>query len=194
MTLLPEVSADEIPPAVPGAGAEEADLVRAAAAGDAQAFAQLVRRQSGRVFNFIHQMTRHRQDAEDLTQQTFLKVHRHLGRFDPGRPLINWLFVIARRTVLNHFRSAPLWEQVPEGTASPGPSPAAAAEGRDEAEDLWEQARAALPQRDFEVLWLRFGEELSTKETARIVGLTETHVKVLVHRARQVLTKKRPRS
>ena len=123
---------------------EDADLVRAAAGGDVPAFEKLVQRHHRRVFSFVLQMTRHREDAEDLTQQAFVKAFRHIRRADPARPIINWLFTIARRV---------------------------------------------LSQREFEVLWLRFAEEMSTKETARITGLTQIHVKVLVHRARRQLMK-----
>jgi RNA polymerase sigma-70 factor (ECF subfamily) len=188
-TLLTEVHAEE-----PAAGpdqppGDEPRLVRDAVGGDAQAFEQIVRLHHRRVFTFLLQMTRQRQDAEDLAQQTFIKAYHHLARFDPGRPLINWLLVIARRTALNHFRAAKKWEEIPEETAGGEPSPARSAEDQDHADTLWARARAVLSPREFEVLWLRFAEDFSTKETARIVGLTETHVKVLVFRARQTLLK-----
>jgi RNA polymerase sigma-70 factor (ECF subfamily) len=54
---------------------------------------------------------------------------------------------------------------------------------------VWARAKAVLSPREFEVLWLRFGEELSTEETAKATGLTVSNVKVIVFRARQQLTK-----
>jgi len=174
------------PDAEPG---PEAGLVRDALRGEAEAFNQLIRLHHRRIFNFLHQMARQRQDAEDLTQQTFLKAYHHLARFDSRRPLINWLLTIARRTALNHFRSAGKWAEVPDDLASPGPSPAHAAEQRERMDNLWGRMRAVLSRRQFEILWLRFGEGLSTAETAQIVGLTQTHVKVLIFRARQALGK-----
>jgi RNA polymerase sigma-70 factor (ECF subfamily) len=134
-------------------------------------------------------MTRQRQDAEDLTQQTFVKAFQHIERVDPSRPIINWLLTIARRTALNHFRSARKWEFVPAELASDEPSPIRQLEQQERSDNLWSRARRVLNQREFEVLWLRFGEDLSTEETARVVGLTQIHVKVLVHRARQRLMK-----
>ena len=169
--------------------ATEASLVRATLLGDSRAFDEIIRLHHRRVFHFLHQMTRQRQDAEDLTQQTFIKAYHHLDRFDPARPMINWLLTIARRTALNHFRTPGKWEEVQAEVASPGPSPARSAEERDETENLWSKMRAVLSRRQFEILWLRFGEGLSTAETAQIVGLTQTHVKVLIFRARQVLGK-----
>jgi RNA polymerase sigma-70 factor (ECF subfamily) len=134
-------------------------------------------------------MTRHRQDAEDLTQRTFIKAYQNLTRFDPQRPWINWLLTIARRTALNHFRDTKRWEEIPEGSESAEPSPARQAETQDHSENVWACAREVLSQREFEVIWLRFAEELSTEETAQATGLTVSNVKVIVFRARQQLLK-----
>lgn len=167
----------------------EAELVHAAVAGEGMAFDALVQLHGSRVFHYIHQMTRQAQDAEDLTQQTFIKAFAHLHRVDTTRPLIGWLLTIARRTALNHFRSARQWEPVAEELPASGPSPAQQAEDHDRVADLWTHARRALSPREYEVLWLRFAENLSVAETARVVGLTQTHVKILVFRSRRTLMK-----
>jgi RNA polymerase sigma-70 factor (ECF subfamily) len=186
----------DTPPAISAAAAagepcpSEADTVRAAAAGDIRAFEHLVHTHSRRVYNFLAHLTRHTHDAEDLTQQTFIKAHRHLATFDCERPLINWLLTIARRTALNHFRDTKKWEPaIEEQIVSHEPSPARVLEQTERADDLWARARRILSEREFEVLWLRFAEDMSVEETARITGLTKIHVKVLVHRARQRLLK-----
>jgi RNA polymerase sigma-70 factor, ECF subfamily len=176
-------------PTAPESTVDEERLVCDAVAGNTRAFEQIVRLHSSRIFNYLNQMTRQRQDAEDLTQQTFIKAYNHLARFDPRRPIINWLLTIARRTALNHFRGSKRWEEIPADMAGSGPAPDRQLEQRDRSENIWNQARARLSPREFEVLWLRFAEELSTEETARVVGLTQTHVKVLVFRARQALQK-----
>lgn len=194
MTVLSSPSrVDEPIPGSPAAACPEIDLIRATLAGNARAFDEIVHAHHRRVFQFLYQMTRQRQDAEDFTQQTFIKAYHHLARFDPQRPLINWLLTIARNTALNHFRSAKKWTEIPFDAAGSEPSPAHAAELRDRTENLWDRARALLSPREFEIMWLRFGEELSVEETARVVGLTQTHVKVLVFRARRTLQKGEPR-
>lgn len=167
----------------------EADLVRRCQEGETRAFEEIVRLHTRRIFNFLHHMTRHHQDAEDLAQQTFLKAYHNLERFDTRRPLINWLLTIARRTALNHFRAAKRWETIPETLSCQAASPAERAGTNDETDNLWARARRILSQREFEILWLRFGEELSTEETARVAGITKTHVKILVFRARKHLMK-----
>jgi RNA polymerase sigma-70 factor (ECF subfamily) len=167
----------------------EADLVARVLAGDAGAFDELVHLHGARVFRFLHQFVRQRQDAEDLTQQTFVKAYRHLASFDLARPLIGWLLTIARRSALNHFRSARRWEPITEANADRGPDPAQSAELTEQSRNLWDQARAQLSPREFEVLWLRFGEDFSTAETARVCGLTQPHIKILVYRAKRTLAK-----
>lgn len=189
MILAPVMPTAEPAPSATSQRVAESALVLAATRGDRAAFEQLVHLHHPRVFNFVHQMTRQRQDAEDITQHTFVKAFQHLDRVDPSRPIINWLLTIARRTALNHFRSARKWEYVPTDLASPDPSPARQLEHQEHRDNVWARARRLLSQREYEVLWLRFAEELSTAETARVVGLTQIHVKVLVHRARQRLLK-----
>lgn len=187
MSSLVHAQADSNIPEPVAAAPLEAELVQETLAGNRQAFTDLVHLHSRRVFNYLYQMTRQSQDAEDLAQQTFIKAFRNLHRFDTSRPLAGWLLTIARRTALNHFRGAKPWEEMPEDAASDDASPATQAEERDQVDDIWETARRRLSQREFEVMWLRYGENLSVAETARAAGLTQTHVKILVFRARRRL-------
>lgn len=174
------------------ASCDEAATIRAAAGGDGRAFEQLVHAHSRRVLGYLTHLARNPHDAEDLTQQTFIKAYRNLDTFDCRRPLINWLLTIARHTAINHFRDTRKWEAAPDDLASSAPSPARMLEQSERADNLWARARRVLSEREFEVLWLRFGEERSTEETARIMGLGKIHVKVLVHRARHRLLKGEP--
>jgi RNA polymerase sigma-70 factor (ECF subfamily) len=189
MALIPETRGESRRADIPEQASEELELVRASQSGNTRAFEDIVRLHSSRVYNYLFHMTRQRQDAEDLAQQTFVKAYRNIHRFDPARPIINWLLTIARRTALNHFRSAKHWSEIPDDAASDGVSPARQAEKRDQIDNLWGRARRILGQREYNVLWLRFGEDLSIEETARISGLTKIHVKVLVFRAQQQLMK-----
>src|SRR4051812_13315821 len=97
LTYFSQTSGDESSLAAVGLPTDEASLVRETLGGDSGAFEAIVNLHSRRVFNFVYQMTRQRQDAEDLTQQTFIKAFRNIHRFDTARPLINWLLTIARR-------------------------------------------------------------------------------------------------
>lgn len=181
-------------PAPPAPSAAEVATVRAAIAGDPKAFEQLVHSHSRRVFGYLAQLTRNSHDADDLTQQTFIKAHRHLARFDCERPLINWLLTIARRTALNHFRDSKKWEAASDEIASNAPSPVHVLEESERTDSLWKRARCILTTREFDVLWLRYAEDRSVEETAQITGLTKIHVKVIVHRAKARLAKGETRS
>ena len=165
----------------------EAELVRAAVAGDAQAARELVRLFHRPIFRFVSRMTGQAQDAEDITQETFVKAFRSLDKVDTSRPLINWLFTIARHTALNHFRSKKQWVELPPESASEGPGPRQEVERQERVDGLWAKARRVLSAPEFEALWLRFGEDLSTEEAAHAAGRTVTTIKTLIYRARQRL-------
>jgi len=139
------------------------------------------------IFRFVCRMTGQAQDAEDITQETFVKAFRSLDRVDTSRPLINWLFTIARRTALNHFRSKKEWVELPPEAASESPGPRQEVERREVVDGVWAKARRVLSAAEFQVLWLRFGENLSTAEAAKAAGRSTTSIKTLIYRARQRL-------
>ena len=188
MTLPPQATVGETL-APPNTASADAPLIADCLQGNMRAFDEIVRQHTPRVFNYVLHMTRHRQDAEDIAQQTFIKAYTHLSSFDPTRSFIAWLLTIARRTALNHFRSAKNFEPVAEETASSDVTPDRHLEKRDQLDTLWAQARRSLSEREFEVLWLRYAEDMSLEETARIVGLNQTHTKIIAFRARQRLIK-----
>jgi RNA polymerase sigma-70 factor (ECF subfamily) len=82
------------------------DLVARAQAGDSRAFAALVDRHQGAVVGFCRRMTGSVHDAEDLAQEAFVRLYRHLGRLTPQAKFTTVLFGIARNLALNHLRDA----------------------------------------------------------------------------------------
>lgn len=189
MTLPPQAESGDTLAAPPTEMSADACLIADCLQGQMRAFDEIVRLHTPRVFNYLLHMTRHRQDAEDIAQQTFIKAYNHLASFDPSRSFIAWLLTIARRTALNHFRSTKHCEPVSEETAAGDPTPDRQLEKRDQLDTLWAQARRVLSRREFDILWLRYAEDLSLEETARIAGLTQTHTKIVAFRARQHLMK-----
>ena len=164
-------------------------LAERAAAGCADSFEALVIRHENQIFNFLNQFTRNPHDAEDLTQVTFLKAYRGLDRYLSCYSFASWLFTIARRTAANHFRSLRNFEELTDEHEADLKTPASTLEDKDERNGLWDLARTLKPKQ-FEVLWLRYGQAFSTLETARIMKTNQIHVKVLLHRARAGLSKK----
>jgi RNA polymerase sigma-70 factor (ECF subfamily) len=121
-------------------------------------------------------LTRHRQDAEDLTQDTFLRAWDKFHRFDPEMPLLPWLFTIARRLSIAALRRS---RKLPEDFSFPTSS-----ECDDRVIWLWDVAKRELSHESFSALWLHYNEELPLKEVAGILGKREGAVKVMLHRAR----------
>ena len=158
---------------------DDATLARKAQGGSSSAFGMLVHRHHKRVFGFLLALTRHRQDAEDLTQETFLRAWDKLHRYDPSLPIIPWLLTIARRQSIAALRrSRPL----PVDVMPPGET-----EPNSRALRLWELAKSKLPPDSYSALWLHYREELPLKEVAAILGKREGAVKVMLHRARKSL-------
>jgi len=154
-------------------------LARQARAGSSAAFEELVHRYHGRVFGFLLTLTRQRQDAEDLTQETFVRAWKKIDRFDAGRPLLPWLLTIGRRLSIARLRKVrPLPRELPF-PAEPEP----VRSGR----WLWDVARHELSEDAYAALWLHYCEDLPLREVGRILGKREGAVKVMLHRARKTL-------
>jgi RNA polymerase sigma-70 factor (ECF subfamily) len=163
-------------------------LAERSKAGCFDSFEQLVARYESQIFNFLRQFTGNHHDAEDLTQETFVKAYRNLHRYNSSFSFATWLFTIARRTAASHFRSAYRFEELPASEESIEESPATALERKDERNSVWRLVRTLKPKQA-EALWLRYAEGFSVAETARIMRTNQIHVKVLLHRARCNLSK-----
>lgn len=177
----------------PLSSAEEAEvtaewLAERSKEGCLDSFERLVSRYEGHIFNFLRQFTGNHHDAEDLTQETFVKAYRSLHRYDSSLSFATWLFTIARRTGASHFRSTHRLEELSAGEETIQESPATVLECKDEQNSIWRLVRTLKPKQA-EALWLRYAEGFSIAETARIMRTNQIHVKVLLHRARGNLSK-----
>lgn len=163
------------------------ELARQAQAGSLSSFEELVYRYEVRIFRFVANNCRNESDAQDVTQQTFVGAYLNIRQFDIRRSFATWLFTIARRKCIDRHRAnRPLpAEQTAEFLEEEDPSTLLAQ--REAGEDLWRLARGALPELQFHTLWLRYAEDMSTKEISRVLRKTQTHVKVLLFRARTLL-------
>jgi RNA polymerase sigma-70 factor (ECF subfamily) len=162
-------------------------LVRESQAGSLPAFEELVYRYERRIYGFVAQFCRNREDASEVTQETFVKAFQALGQFDAGHIFAAWLFTIARRKCIDHHRASPpeSAEDMPEAVDVADPAEILA--DREDSRSLWQLARRALSQTQFQALWLRYVEDLSIAEIAQVLRKTQTYVKVLLFRARSAL-------
>jgi RNA polymerase sigma-70 factor, ECF subfamily len=178
----------------------DADLMIRYCDGDAAAFRELYSRVAPRLIAYLQRMSGDRASAEDLVQQTFLKVHRARSAYVRGADPIPWLFAIARRTFLDEARRRRRARvRVPSGDGHLPDMPAAIdgaplAEGAPPAEqqqtgpdpDLVHAALDALsrlPPAQREALILTKMSGKSIAEAAAITGTTPGAMKLRAHRA-----------
>jgi RNA polymerase sigma-70 factor (ECF subfamily) len=166
-----------------GARTDE-ELARDARAGSRRSFEELALRYKRRLFVYFRSRAGSDQDAEDMVQETFLKLFRNIGSYDSAFRFSTWLYTSASRLAIDSFRksaaardglaaarSGELAGLTEGGSREPGVSP------------LWDTARTLGPNR-FRALWLRYGEDMSIEEIAAVLGRTKLAVRILLHRAR----------
>jgi RNA polymerase sigma-70 factor, ECF subfamily len=163
---------------------EEA-LVRRAAAGDAEAFADLYACHLGPVYRYFYYRVGGVDDAEDLTEQLFLKVWRAMRSYDSrGVPFSAWVFRIAHNMVVDHRRawraSEPLDEDL--GIVDEAADVDAALMRRVEAEELVTALQQLSPV-ERSVVILRFVQEMDHRAVAAIVGKSEVATRSIQSRA-----------
>jgi RNA polymerase sigma-70 factor (ECF subfamily) len=164
------------------------ELARSTQAGSLDAFEELVRRYEGRLYGFLANSCHTEADAREVTQDTFVRAFQAIAQFDPRRSFAPWLFAIARRKAIDRHRATP-----PADAGEPLPElcdyddPAELLARREDGQGLWQFARGLLPETQFEALWLRYAEDMSVADLAPVLRKTQTHVKVLLFRARQTL-------
>src|SRR5262245_57310159 len=163
-------------------------LVEALQAADPQAPRLLIERYQGVVFGLCYRMLSHRQDAEDVAQETFLRALRAMSGFDPARPLRPWLLEIAAircRTTLARrarrpafFSTEPVEERVDPRSGLADPD--------DLAGELQRGLQALRP--DYRLVFVLFHEQnLSYEEIAQTVARPVGTIKTWLHRARAQL-------
>jgi RNA polymerase sigma-70 factor (ECF subfamily) len=178
----------------------DAELVQRAKLGDLDAFESLANRYEQRVYSLALRISRREQDAEDVTQQTFLSALENLNSFRGEASFGTWLLRIATHAALKVIRkrkgldTVSLEEETEASDDSEHiPHPEYIADWRQSPEELvhsnevrrlLDEALAQLDEKHRLVFLLRDVEGLSVKETAEALGLSEANVKVRLLRAR----------
>ena len=159
------------------------EMVDQAKRGDSRAFEELIRKYQDQVFRFALYMLPLRQDAEDVTQETFIKAYRSIGRFRGSASLGTWLIAIARTTVAQWYRRRKLVQNLDEvkETAVAGDTDTFLAhlEVR--------SAVAKLPESYREIVVLRYTNQLDLNEISAVIGISRSAVGARLHRARRML-------
>ena len=174
----------------------DTELVRKAAAGDSDAFEQLVLSYEKPIYNLCLRMCGNADDAMDLTQETFLKAWRSLGSFRADAAFSTWLYRLCSNLCIDHLRREqkrkilPLHVEDSDGDERPldVPDPAAGPEERLSAQEDRQQVADALQSLEpeyREALTLRVLHDLSYADIAAVLQVREGTVKSRIARARE---------
>ncbi len=175
-----------LPPGRKGDGALRVHrLVAAAGRGDRDALEELYRIHFDRIYGYLHVTVGNRHDAEDLTDQTFVKMLESIDRFSWKRaPFSAWLVRIAHNLAMDHFRAGRRW--YPDGRPAAAPALDVSAEER-ALESIGGRTLLAMIEdlslEQQRVLVLKFLFNFSNVQAAAILGKSEGAVKSLQHRA-----------
>ncbi|MBN1437750.1 MAG: RNA polymerase sigma factor [Sedimentisphaerales bacterium] len=164
------------------------ELVRRAQQGDKACYGELVKRYWKKLFLFLRQKTNSMEDAEDLTQETFIKAYRNLHRYRESYAFSTWLYTIAIRLAYSQHRKNRASAALPDAVEDKQPNAVQKLIRNEQGSILWDNARK-LPGYQYDVLWLRYAESLDMDEISRALGKSKIHVRVILHRARKGLSK-----
>ncbi|HUQ42605.1 MAG TPA: sigma-70 family RNA polymerase sigma factor [Candidatus Limnocylindrales bacterium] len=168
------------------------EAVRRVLAGDNAAFASLVERYGGRVYNIALRITNDADAASDCAQEAFIRAYKALHQYDPNLPFGPWIFRIATNTSLNHVQrwhahETPVGDAgLPESLEPDEAGPEASALQREELDEVLAAMRE-LPPHYRAALTLRHLQQLSYQEVADSLGIPLGTVKTHLHRARAAL-------
>ena len=170
-------------------------LMQAAQDGDGRAFETLVRRYDKRLYNYIRRIVRDPVESEDLFQETFLRVHRHLHRFDTGASFRPWVYRIATNLCRDFLRArsrrphvsidatsstggAALGDRLEAGTAGPR-----AVAGEHELTERLDKAVAMLPVKQRAVFLMARYDQMSYDAIAKTLHIPVGTVKSRMNKA-----------
>ncbi|WP_152003846.1 RNA polymerase sigma factor [Desulfoluna spongiiphila] len=168
---------------------KDADLMRALALGKERAFRELVERHQPGLYGFALRFCRVREEAEDMVQETFLRLFRNRHRFDTSGSVKAYLYKVCRNLLIDASRKKrpePL-----EGTPDTDPAPSpfdtlSLKEGR----HTLSRALGELPENQRTAMVLRHTQELSYAEISEVMGLSLSAVESLLVRARRSLRRR----
>lgn len=162
--------------------------------GDANAFSTLVDRYKNMVFTLALKMVKNREEAEEISQDTFIKAYKNLNKFKGESKFSTWLYKIGYRTCLDNLKKNKgkyNIDTIDEITINKIKSTDGILESieRKERAEIINTCMLSLPEDERAILWMFYFDELSLKEIIEVTDFSEANVKVKLHRARKSLLK-----
>ena len=162
----------------------ETQLIAAAQAGSADAFAELVRLYRDRLLRFLLTRCASYADAEDALQDTLINAYRYIGSYDPRWRFSTWLYRIAIRNA-GKLRTPDVVELGDLRDEENDPLLQCISDS--ETENLWVSARRLLNDEVFAAMWLRYAEDLSVNDISTALDRSVSWTKVNLRRGRKTL-------
>jgi RNA polymerase sigma-70 factor (ECF subfamily) len=179
------------------------DLINRVINGDNEAYKEIIEKYQNSVYSLIYRLCGNKTEAEDITQETFIKAYEHLKDFKIGYKFSNWLFTIGINITKNilkrkkfAFLSIDKLISVNDEESDNVPVQIASNDNpeqdliKNENEKLLNDMLQTLPEKYREVFYLRFIEEYPYNEISQICNLPQGTVKTYLFRARKILYKK----
>lgn len=164
---------------------DQKKLVERACAGDTRAFRDLLDLHYATVYRMAFKLCGTKHDAEDITQMACMKIAQNIKNFRQDSAFTTWLYTIVLNTVRDwrrankrKFENVEEAEYLEDGSQTP--------EQALSIQQQMEKVRA-LPEPEREIIFLVFGEGLSHKEVAKIMGVAESTISWRIHEARKIL-------
>lgn len=160
--------------------------------GDTNSFANLVDKYKDLVYSLVIKMTKNREEAEEISQDTFIKAFQNLEKFKGESKFSTWLYKIAYRTCLDtlkknkNHRSNYDINEITLNQIKSTDSILNDLERKDRA-NVMKDCLDKLPSEERSILWMFYFDELSLKEIIEVTNLSEANLKVKLHRARKRL-------
>jgi len=171
-------------------GPSDSELIQDALRGDAHAFEMLVQRHHSVIYRFLYHFMGNPSDAEDITQETFLNIHRKLRSHNPAQSFCSWIMTIARNLAISHHRRrtpAPLDPaMLAAAIKDVTPNPEQELLAKEAGEEV-HMALQRLPAETREILIMRYILDIPLQGVAELLNIPEGTAKSRVFKARNAL-------
>jgi RNA polymerase sigma-70 factor (ECF subfamily) len=159
--------------------------------GDSKAFETLIKKHQGMVYNYLYKLTLNKEDAEDMTQEVFIKVYNSLYNFEKKSNFSTWVFKIAINTLSSHFRKKKDYdlnkdEVLMNIKCSEKDIPEEALDLKEKRQETLKILEGLTLEQKNAII-LKYIKGFSYKEIGEILGVNEDSAKMKVHRAKKKL-------
>jgi len=165
---------------------DEATLLKSVAEGNVAAYRELIRRHASRLLRLTARVLHDSSEAEDVTQETFLRVWQRASDYSPDGSAVGWLYRIAHNLSLDRLRRRGKLESF-EGEEASEAAPQSARLHQMQRKTALEHAIETLPERQAAAITLVHLDELSGQEAAQVLGVSVEALESLLSRARRNL-------